>query len=372
VTGKEILETRLKEREESGALRILRSDDNLVDFCSNDYLGFASEILVSGNNFKDKSRGNGSTGSRLIRGNTIKLEELETHIAAFHLAEAALLFNSGYVANLGIFSAVPQRDDTVLYDEFAHASIRDGIRLSNARSFSFRHNDLADLVKKSGAATGNIFVAVESVYSMDGDEAPLREISRLCIEKGWNLIVDEAHSVGIFGKDGAGLCVEAGISDKCFARIITYGKAFGCHGAAVVGSETLRKFLINFSRPFIYTTALPPAALDAIAGSYGLMAIADEKRNALQALIAHFNNWKAGVPGLDFIPARASIHSVLIKGNDKVKMASQLLHSKGLDIRPIMSPTVPEGKERLRISLHSFNTLEELKMLERTLEFEVN
>ncbi len=363
MTTNEFLKSKLKLREESGALRVLRSDDGLIDFCSNDYLGLAGQEFNTDNHLSDLSRINGSTGSRLIRGNSEKAEELELFIAAYHSAGSALLFNSGYVANLGIFSAVPQRNDTVLYDELAHASIRDGIRLSNARSFSFRHNNLEDLIRKSASATGNVFVAVESIYSMDGDEAPLKELSELCGEKGWNLIVDEAHSAGIFGEDGSGLCVESGISANCFARIITYGKAFGCHGAAVVGSPALRNFLINFSRPFIYTTALPPAALDAISDSYSFMQNAVSRRMELETRINSFNQWKVSVPELHFIKSRSAIHSLIIPGNQNVKAASEFLKKEGLDVRPVMSPTVPEGLERLRICLHSFNTWEEMELL---------
>lgn len=267
---------------------------SLVDFCSNDYLGFArSEVLrkkIQRMEAEYHDARIGSTGSRLISGNTRFCEELENRIAKFHHADAGLIFNSGYDANIGIFSSTPQRNDTIIYDQLVHASIRDGIRLSYARAFSFNHNDVEDLEKKLKAATGNIFVAVESIYSMDGDCAPLVEMSELCSRHGASLIVDEAHATGVFGKNGEGKVVELGIENKIFTRLHTFGKALGCHGAIVVGSETLRSYLINFARSFIYTTALPFHSLIAISCSYDLLELSDKGRIDLKNKISYFLN----------------------------------------------------------------------------------
>ncbi|MBL4654010.1 MAG: aminotransferase class I/II-fold pyridoxal phosphate-dependent enzyme, partial [Flavobacteriales bacterium] len=247
------LSDKLENRKGENALRSLKTVNGLIDFSSNDYLGFARDFAVLNHSVGV----GGSTGSRLLTGNSIEAEELEAFIAEYHNAEAGLLYNSGYDANIGLLSCVPQRGDTVIYDELSHASIIDGIRLSRAESFKFKHNNLEHLETRLKSAKGNVFVVVESVYSMDGDFSPLQELINLKQKFDFNLIVDEAHATGLFGKKGEGRCVELGIQNEVFARVHTYGKALGCHGAIVLGSETLRSYLINFSRSFIYTTALP-------------------------------------------------------------------------------------------------------------------
>ncbi|NJM94490.1 MAG: aminotransferase class I/II-fold pyridoxal phosphate-dependent enzyme, partial [Cytophagales bacterium] len=172
--------------------------------------------------------------------------------------------NSGYAANLALLSALPQRGDTVLYDERAHACIKDGVRLSAAERFAFRHHDLDDLRRRLAGARGRRYVVVESIYSMDGDAAPLGELAALCREQEAALVVDEAHSTGLYAAGGAGLVSALGLGDDCLARVMTFGKALGGHGALVCGSAALCAFLVNFARPFIYTTALPPHSLLAI------------------------------------------------------------------------------------------------------------
>lgn len=243
---------KLNERKEKGSYRSLFSFEDASDFWSNDYLGLARAPLA----YPGCS---GSTGSRLISGNTALIQMAESRIARFFGSEAALVFNSGYDANLGFFSAVPQKGDTVLYDELIHASVRDGIRLSHAKSYSFRHNDLKDLQRKAEHASGTVFIAVESLYSMDGDLAPLPELADWCELHGALLVVDEAHAGGVFGEGGRGLVAAAGLESRCFARLVTFGKAYGMHGGAICGGKLLCEFLINFARSFIYTTALPEA-----------------------------------------------------------------------------------------------------------------
>ena len=293
-SAEEQLRLSLDERKSKHSLRSLTVSKGLVDFCSNDYLGFSrSEILrekIQQAEKENPSDRTGSTGSRLISGNTRFCEEIENRIAKFHHAEAGLIFNSGYDANLGIFSSVPERNDTILYDQLVHASIRDGIRLSYAHAFSFKHNDLEDLGRRLKVATGNIFVAVESIYSMDGDCAPLVEMSELCRQYGANLIVDEAHASGVFGRCGEGKVVELGLENQVFARLHTFGKALGCHGAIVVGSETLRSYLVNFARSFIYTTALPFHSLLSISCAYDLLASKDEELTKLKSKISYFKD----------------------------------------------------------------------------------
>ena len=346
----EKLQEILDERAQKDALRSLHISEGLIDFCSNDYLGFAQK-----NQLVDSAHG--SSGSRLISGQHRIHEEAEQHIAAFHQVEAALIFNSGYDANLSFFSCVPQKEDTVIYDQLCHASIRDGLRLGSARNFSFKHNDVEDLKQKLSKTQGTVFVVAESIYSMDGDPAPLAIIAQLCQEQGAHLIVDEAHSTGIFGEKGEGLCQELGIIP--FARIHTFGKALGGHGAAIVGSQTLKDYLINFARPFIYTTALPPQSVAVIQQAYNELPNCPE-RNQLQQNIVLF---KQLLQHPHLIVSDSPIQSIVIGGNKKTKDIAQGLQSKGLDVRPILHPTVAEGTERIRICLHSFNAQAEIALL---------
>jgi 8-amino-7-oxononanoate synthase len=358
------LRRRLDKRKELGMLRTLKVHSEKIDFCSNDYLGFARSPLLYKNIedycSKNRPRLAGSTGSRLLAGNSTFVEELEKSIAQFHKAPSGLIFNSGYDANIGLFSCVPQRDDLVLYDEYIHASICDGMRLGKAETVSFRHNDLEDAGRKmiSARNPGNkrdIFIAVESVYSMDGDRVPLQEMAKLCERYEAKLIVDEAHATGVIGAGGAGLVNDLGLEEACFARLHTFGKALGCHGAILLGSDVLRNYLINFARSFIYTTALPYHALASVKCAYELLPMADKDRMELNDRIRQFGE-AAGVPrSLSTSP----IQCVIIPGNENVKAVALQLQHDGYDIRPILSPTVPRGKERLRICLHAFNTREE-------------
>ncbi len=248
------LRQKLAERANSGNLRQLSLNSAPVDFYSNDYLGIATLGLqhdaTGTSGVKVKS---GSTGARLLSGNSAEAEALEKTIAAFHRAESALLFNSGYDANTGLIASITGRHTTILYDELCHASILDGIRLSqSSKRYKFRHNNIEDLASKlKKFQSGTIIVIVESVYSMDGDTAPLREAALLCEAYNAQLIVDEAHATGVFGARGEGLVSALGLEDRVFARVHTFGKALGCHGAAVVGSDLLKQYLINFARSFI-------------------------------------------------------------------------------------------------------------------------
>lgn len=358
----------LDERREQQSFRELRLPGDKVDFCSNDYLGLARSAEVRAaihTLMEERHPAYGSTGSRLLAGNYEWITSVEQDLANFHQAEAGLLYNSGYDANLGVFSCLGRKGDTIIYDQLIHASIRDGVRLSAAQSFSFLHNDLADLEKKLRHATGNIFVAVESVYSMDGDLAPLAAIAAVCTQYGAHLIVDEAHATGIIGDAGEGLVQELQLMDSCFARIHTFGKAVGCHGAVVLGSGVLRDYLINFSRSFIYTTSLPPAALAAIEAGYAAFPYMQAAREKLSALIAQF---RAGVDTPDLLPGTTPIQAVLTRGNAPTRNMAQRLQEAGLDVRPILHPTVSKGAERLRIVLHAFNTPEEVDRLIKVLQ----
>jgi 8-amino-7-oxononanoate synthase len=361
----------LAKRREEGVFRSLRTENKCIDFCSNDYLGFArspelqKRIAAKAGKYPES----GSTGSRLLSGNSSQAEFLEQCIAAFHTARAGLIFNSGYDANVGLFSALASRGDTVLYDSLIHASVRDGIRLSNAHAFNFKHNDLEHLEERLKSAArafggeGKVFVAVESIYSMDGDTCPLIRIASLCETYGANLIVDEAHATGVIGARGEGLVSSLGLRDQVFARVHTFGKALGCHGAIVLGSTLLRDYLINYARSFIYTTSLSPSSLASIECAYDLL---EENPAFVQDLSAQVELFKhetqgAGITWL--LPSNSPIQCVLVPGNMEVKKIADRIFEEGFDVRPIWSPTVQVGKERLRICIHRFNTPEQIRNL---------
>ncbi len=365
------LTDKLQKRKTDNALRELSNTTLLVDFSSNDYLGFSksesifnqSHDYLVGHNMKQ----NGSTGSRLLSGNHNLYHLAETVLCEFHESEAALIFNSGYDANIGFFSSVPQRHDIILYDEFIHASIRDGINMSHANAYKFAHNDLSDLdaLLKRHAETIldssiSIYVVTESVFSMDGDSPDLETLVQLCTNYHAHLVVDEAHAIGVFGNHGKGLFQELGLERQLFARIITFGKALGAHGAAVLGSEQLKSYLTNFSRSLIYTTALPPHSLATINSAY-LELI---KTNEIKKLHENIHHFRAELHNksleLYFIKSHSAIQCAIVPGNDLVKKLAQKINDSGYSVKPILSPTVPNGQERLRFCIHSFNSKEEI------------
>lgn len=360
------LQKKLEQRREQNALRTLKLPSGKIDFCSNDYLGIVHNNLL--NDEVDVHLKTGSTGSRLLAGNYSLIEETEQQIAAFHKAEAALIFNSGYDANLGLLSSVPQKGDVILYDQLCHASLRDGIRLSFAQRFSFVHNDVDDLEKKLKSVlsniTGNIFIVTESVFSMDGDLCPLQQIVAISKKYNAHLIVDEAHAIGIIGEQGEGLCQHENLYNEIFCRVYTFGKACGCHGAAITGSQQLKDYLINFARSFIYTTALPEHAAACIRASYNTFPFLNDERNHLQKLISYF---QYAALRFEKLFSFTSIQIVMVPGNDAVKQIALELQQKNFDVRPILYPTVPLNKERLRIVLHAFNTINEVEQLVKIL-----
>ena len=364
VSFPQILSHKLIQAKEKFLFRSLKTNYSKIDFSSNDYLGFSSQgYLHQELQMLEPSIKTGSTGSRLISGNSILFNEIENEIAQFHHSESALIFNSGYDANLGLLSSVPQKGDLILSDELIHASLIDGIRLSFATHYKFKHNDinsLTELITRHKDSFNEIYIVVESVYSMDGDCAPLVELAAFCKQYNLHLIVDEAHGIGVFGEQGKGLCQELNIQDDCFARIYTYGKAMGCHGAAVLGSEELKHYLINFSRSFIYTTAMPEHSLLAVKAAYQLLA----KTNEIEKLrnnIRYFNSQLKSTQS--FIESESAIHCKVIAGNKQVQDLEEKLCQSNLFVKSIKSPTVKERQERIRICLHSFNTNEEIDIL---------
>jgi 8-amino-7-oxononanoate synthase len=404
------LRERLKSREEKGLLRKLASFPELTDFSSNDYLGLAgsaelrrraqeklreSDLKFSAergcgeaqpqhcdpnaaaaaglrhsraplNRYDFAGRCNGSSGSRLLTGNSAFAEALERKIAAFHRTEAALLFNSGYDANLGTLSALFSNGDTVYYDELCHASMHDGIRLSKANAHAFKHNDTAALGEQLGqlreATNTQRWIVVESLYSMSGDPAPLRDLVVLAGRFRAHLFVDEAHATGVFGPNGAGLVQELGLEQDVAVRVHTFGKALGGHGAAVVGSRALRDYLINFARPFIYSTSLPPHSLAAIEAAYDMLPGLDHTRKQLRERIQFFRALAEERQLTSLLPSESAIQALIVNA-DSVRLLAQKVQRSGFDVRPIVSPTVPLGQERIRICLHSYNTEQEMRGL---------
>ena len=367
--------SKLEQREQNNSLRKLALPNHLIDFASNDYLGFSkSEAIFNETHsylIDNSILQNGATGSRLLSGNHSVYKEAENYIAKFHQVESALIFNSGYDANVGFFGAVPQRNDIILFDELSHASIRDGIQLSNAKSYKFQHNDFEDLerliqnLRPKTQDLESIYIVTESVFSMDGDTPNLEELVGICNKYNCFLIVDEAHALGVFGdpevSGGEGLVQMLGLQDAVFARIVTFGKGLGCHGAAILGSQKLVDYLINFARSFIYTTGLSPHSVATILVGYQHL---ETEKKALQKLrenVIHFNQEKK-LLGLNplFVKSKSAIQSAIITGNQKVKSIAHQLQEKGFDVKAILSPTVPEGQERLRFCLHSYNSKEEI------------
>ncbi len=360
------LSNQLEKRELSKNYRSLKTIDGLIDFSSNDYLGLANNPeLISLVETKTKNISLGATGSRLLTGNSKHAEEVETFLAELFKSEKSLIFNSGYNANLAVLSSIPQRGDHVFYDELSHTCIKDGIRLSSAKKVMFRHNDLEDLKNKISGVDGQKYVVVESVYSMDGDRCPLTKLVDLCQEFKALLIIDEAHSTGVLGNNGGGLSELYNLEDKIFCRIYTFGKAIGCHGATVSGSKLLVDYLINYARPFIYTTALPPHSYITIKSSFKFLNEHTYLKEQLANNITYYQQLFEEMlqDKYESSKSNSAIQTLLIPGNNEAKRLAEELQSKGFNIRPILSPTVKEGQERLRVCLHSFNTDNEISSL---------
>ena len=362
----EKLSDKLEIRMQNNALRQLPASKGLIDFASNDYLGFSqSETIFNTTHHFLIENGiiqNGATGSRLLSGNHKVYQQTEDYIAQFHQSESALIFNSGYDANVGFFSSLPQKGDLILYDELCHASIRDGIQLSNAKAYKFIHNDFEDLERLIARNPNTtVYIVTESVFSMDGDTPNLEELVAVSNKYNCYLIVDEAHALGVYGDKGEGLVQMLNLQEQVFARIMTFGKGLGCHGAAVLGSLELKSYLVNFARSFIYTTGLSPHSVATILIAYQFLEIEKENIKKLRGNIIHFNQQKM-LLGLKpmFVQSKSAIQSAIIPGNEKVKSIAKVFQEKGFDVKAILSPTVPEGQERLRFCLHNFNSKDDI------------
>jgi len=341
---------RLEARQEFRRLGQLQG----VNLSSNDYLGLATDPRLSHAVAAALEAGApvASTGSRLLSGNAQEWEELESAFARFIGTEAALFFTSGYAANLGLLGAVLRPDDTVFSDEANHASLIDGIRLSRARKVIFPHLDLdhlEDALRRSDSA-GRRFIVVESLFSMEGDRAPLADLLSLAGRFGAELMVDEAHATGVYGPRGRGLVAAANGNERVLASVHPCGKALASAGAFVCGSETLKQFLVNRARTFIYSTALPPYFAAQISKAVEIIAGADAERRRLLEL-AEFLRARLRDAGFNIGTSDTQIVPVLLGGNDTAINYARELNRQGFAVRPIRPPTVPEGTSRLRLSV---------------------
>lgn len=359
----------LEQRSKLGLLRKLTLVTDKIDFSSNDYLGLSRSAFlrqqIEAEYKQYRNQPAGATGSRLLNGNFELHEAVEQLLATHFHAESATLFNSGFDANVGLISTVARPGDYIFYDELMHASVHQGMMLSGAILVAFKHNDLEDLERKLNQIDTSInsFIITESVFSMEGDKADLRQMADLSSKYNANLIVDEAHATGIFGSHGSGLCNELNIENKCFARVYTFGKAMGGHGAVVVGAAWLKTYLINFSKNFIYTTAMDTHTLLSVKHSIFHAQLFANQRNKLFLLIQYFEEEIRASALVYRVYGNGPIFGIIVPGNDFCRVFSVFLQQNGLDVRPILSPTVPIGAERLRVIIHSYNTKAQIEFL---------
>ncbi|RWN64556.1 MAG: 8-amino-7-oxononanoate synthase [Mesorhizobium sp.] len=326
-----------------------------LDFSSNDYLGLAASKRLGDAVAAAIRRGTpvGATGSRLLRGNAPEHEQLEADAATFFGTERALFFGSGYIANFALLTALPQKGDLLILDELAHASMHEGAQAGRAEFKLAAHNDIGAIEDaitrwRAEGGMGRVWIAVESLYSMDGDRAPMESLVALADRHEAFIVVDEAHATGVWGRDGRGLAAAFEGRDNIIA-LHTCGKALGASGALVTGPGTLCDYLINRCRPFIYATA--PSPLMAVAAREALTMLSDEpmRRVQLQECVAFAGRQLAercGVP-----PSGSQIQPFVIGDNKRTMAVAAALQARGFDIRGIRPPTVPEGTSRLRISL---------------------
>jgi 8-amino-7-oxononanoate synthase len=335
------LSERLRAIEAQGLRRTLRPPSG-IDLCSNDYLGLAEHPHLK-RRMADAviAEGVGSTGSRLLRGERSGFARVEEKFARFKGAERSLYFSSGYLANLAVLTTFPEAGDVIFSDEWNHASLIDGARLSRARRVVFPHNDAKALEQllREDTGEGQKFIVVESLFSMDGDQAPLAEYAALCRAAGAELIVDEAHAVGVYGECGRGLAGDA------FVSINTAGKALGVSGAFVAGPADAIEYLIQRARPFIFSTAPPPAVAAALEASLEVMADEPERRERLLAR-ARYLRERLGLAG------DSPIIPIIVGENERAVAVARELQEAGFDVRAIRPPTVPAGTARLRVTVN--------------------
>jgi 8-amino-7-oxononanoate synthase len=362
----EDIERFLEERKAGGLLRMLKAADwrrngvicfdgrEFVDLSSNDYLGLADHPkLKEAAKEAIEKFGTGAGASRLLSGNLRLHEKLEEATAKFKGKEAALVFNSGYQANVGIISAVCGSCDAVYADKLSHASILDGVSLSGAKLFRFAHNDvghLESLLKNTAGDFADKLIVTESVFSMDGDKAPLRELAELKERYGGRMLIDEAHATGVFGPQGSGLAAAEGVTERIELIMGTFSKAMGSFGGFVAGSRQMIDYLVNTSRAFIYSTALPPAVIAANIAAIGIVEAEGFRRTTLLENAAFLRGALAG-KGFE-IKGDSQIVPVIVGDSGKAIEKAERLREAGFWVLPIRPPTVPQNQARLRLSVN--------------------
>lgn len=371
------LERRLDGLEVAGARRSPRLASG-IDFCSNDYLGFARDgglaRSISGR-IAEVAEGDPAAlfapASRLLRGETSLHRRVEAAIARFKGTEAALIFPSGYQANVALLTSILGPDDRALSDELNHASLIDGLRLSGCRRCVIPHGDLAAFERALGdgvRAGGRSVVVVESLFSMDGDRAPLTHLADLCERHGALLVVDDAHAAGIFGDErGSGLVEANGLEHRVAASVTTFGKALAVSGACIAGSRTLIDWIVNRARPFIFSTAVSPVLLLALAASLDHLAERRGLAGVVRARAARLRR-RLAEQGLDVEASDSPIVPVVLGSNERALAAAGKVRGHGFDVRAVRPPTVPPGTARLRLSVHADHSEAEIDALAAAIE----
>ena len=341
-------------------------DETLLSFCSNDYLGLANDPrIVAAFQAGAERYGVGAGASHLVSGHSRAHHALEEELADFVGAERALLFSTGYMANLGIVGALIDRHDDVFEDRLNHASLIDAARLTRAKVTRYPHADVARLAELLARAERPGLITTDAVFSMDGDIAPLAELHRLALKHDARLLADDAHGIGVLGKTGRGTLEHLGLSlVPPLILMGTLGKAFGVFGAFVAGEAALIETLIQRARTYIYTTALPPAVAEAVRASLRIVRTEGWRRERLQALVAQF---RAGAESLGLVlaPSPTPIQPVVLGAAETALAASRHLRARGILVPAIRPPTVPEGSARLRIT---FSAAHEPAQVERLLQ----
>jgi len=343
---------------------------SLINFCSNDYLGLAGhpDISLALKQAAD-IYGTGSGASHLVSGHSVVHQELEEQLAEYTGRPRALLFSTGYMANIGAINALIGRRDLILQDQLNHASLLDGGRLSQADFKRYKHVDMASLEQRlEQSSAERKLIVTDGVFSMDGNLAPLREISSLAKKHSAWLMVDDAHGVGVLGQQGGGLVEEFNMSvEEVPVLVGTLGKSFGTFGAFVAGSEALIETLIQYSRSYIYTTALPPAIAAATIASLQIVREETWRRDKLGQLVARFRRGAKQI-GLQLAESNTPIQPVLINNDEKVMQVGQQLRAAGFLVGAIRPPTVPVGTGRLRITFSANHSEEQVDQLVAALD----
>lgn len=333
-----------------------------IDLCSNDYLGLSRHPLLKQRMAEAvMEHGCGSTGSRLLSGERTCFSSIESRFAAFKETEASLYFSTGYLANIAVLTTFTESTDVVLSDECNHASLIDALRLGRARRVVFPHNDVATLRRRleEESCPGLRFLVVESLFSMDGDEAPLADYAALCRQMRVVLIVDEAHAVGLYGRRGSGLIEETGIGDDVFLSVNTAGKALGVAGAFAAGPAWAIELLVQRARPFIFSTAPPPALAAALDAALSIVECEPLRRGAVLEKAVRLRR-QLTASGVPVAPGRSQILPVILGGNERTLAVASALQREGFDVRAIRPPSVPDGTARLRVTVNA--NLEEADM----------